>query len=165
MQFSYCPILWMCHNRIINKRINRLHDRCLRIIYDDKQSPCEELLEKDSSVSIHERNMQILATEMYKVSKSISSPQITELFARRNEHSYNLRHKVKFLQPSVNSVRCETENISYLGPKTFDMVPDTCKSIDCLYNFINFIKKWNPENCPCGICKLFIKNIGFCEIA
>ena len=96
MQFSYCPILWMCHNRIINKRINRLHDRCLRIIYDDKQSPCEELLEKDSSVSIHERNMQILATEMYKVSKSISSPQITELFARRNEHSYKFLSICKF---------------------------------------------------------------------
>ena len=75
------------------------------------------LLEKDSSVSIHERNIQILATEMYKVSKGMSPLQITELFARRDEHPYNLRHNTKFLQPLVNSVRCGTENISYLGPK------------------------------------------------
>ena len=53
------------------KKINRLHERCLRIIYCDKQSSFEELLEKDSSVSIHERNIQILATEMYKVSKGM----------------------------------------------------------------------------------------------
>ena len=80
-QFSYCPLIWMCYSRIIDKKINRLHERCLRIIYGDKQSSFEELLEKDSSVSIHERNIQILATEMYKVSKGMSPPQITELFA------------------------------------------------------------------------------------
>ena len=53
----------------ITKKINRLHEKCLRIIYCNKQSSFKELLEKDSSVSIHERNIQILATEMYKVSK------------------------------------------------------------------------------------------------
>ena len=77
-QFSYCPFIWMCHSHIINKKINRLHERCLRIIYGDRQLPFEELLEKDSSVSIYERN--ILATEMYKVSKG-ASPHVTELFA------------------------------------------------------------------------------------
>ena len=47
-QFSYCPLIWMCHSPIINKIINRLHERCLRIIYCDKQSSFEELPEKDS---------------------------------------------------------------------------------------------------------------------
>ena len=70
--------------------VNRLLERFLRIIYGDKQSSFEELLEKDSSASIHERNIQILATKMYKVSKGMSPPQITELFARKNEHPYTL---------------------------------------------------------------------------
>ena len=83
-QFSYCPLIWMCYSRIINKWIGRLQERCLRIIYGDKQSPIEELLEKDNSISIHDRNIQILAAEIYKVSKSISPPQITKLFAQRN---------------------------------------------------------------------------------
>ena len=59
----------MCHSRIINKKLNRLHERCLRIIYCEEQSSFEELLEKDSSASINERNIQILATEIYKVIK------------------------------------------------------------------------------------------------
>ena len=151
---------------LTKKKINRLHERCLRIIYGDKQSSFEELLEKDSSVSIHERNIQILVTEMYKVSKGMSPPQITELFARRNEHPYNLRHNAKFLQPFVNSVRCGTESISYLvRPNDLGMVPDTYKNINSLYNFKKVIKKFKPENCPCRICKVFVKNIGFCEIA
>ena len=46
-QFSYCPLIWMFHNRLINNKINRLHERCLRIVYNDNQSTFEELLEKE----------------------------------------------------------------------------------------------------------------------
>ena len=63
----------MCHNRTTNRKINRLHERCLRI-YNDKQSSFKMLLEKDSSVSIHDKNIQCLATEMYKVSNGLSPP-------------------------------------------------------------------------------------------
>ena len=49
-QFSYCPLIWMCHSRSIDKKINLLHERCLRIIYIDKQTSFTELLNKDSSV-------------------------------------------------------------------------------------------------------------------
>ena len=52
----------MCHSRIIDKKVNILHERQLRIIYGDKHLSFEELLEKDSSVSIHERKNEILAT-------------------------------------------------------------------------------------------------------
>ena len=52
-QFGYCPLVWMCHNRANNSKINRLHESCLQIIHSDKQSLFETLLEKDGSVSIH----------------------------------------------------------------------------------------------------------------
>ena len=38
LQFSYCPQVWMCHSRTVNKKINNLHERCLRVIYNDKIS-------------------------------------------------------------------------------------------------------------------------------
>ena len=66
-QFNYCPLVWMCHNRTTNRKINSLHERCLRIIYNDKRSSFKTLLEKDSYVSIHDRNIQCLATDMYEV--------------------------------------------------------------------------------------------------
>ena len=72
-QFSYCH-LWICHSRANNSKINRLHERCLRIIYSDKQSSYEAFSEKDCSVSIHSRNLRILATKMYKVGKGLSPP-------------------------------------------------------------------------------------------
>ena len=54
---------------------------------------------------------------MCKVSKGMLPPQITELFARRNEHPYNLRYNAEFLQSFVNFVCCGTESISYLGQR------------------------------------------------
>ena len=68
----------------------KFHGSELKLIYSDKQPPFEALLEKDGSVSIHNRNLQILATEMYKVSKDLSSPIITELFKHRDEYYYNV---------------------------------------------------------------------------
>ena len=45
-QFSYCPSIWMFHSRGKINKINRIHERCLRIIYNDKKSTFHELLEK-----------------------------------------------------------------------------------------------------------------------
>ena len=57
----------MFHNRRIDHKINKLHDRVLRIVYKDHFSLFEELLSEDKSVTVHQRNLQIIATEMYKI--------------------------------------------------------------------------------------------------
>ena len=95
-QFSYCPLIWMCHSRENNRKINRLHERCLRTIYNDKQSSFNELLEKDGSVSIHVRDLQVLATEMYKISNGLSTSLMRDMFPS-NRNPYNLRQNVSFL--------------------------------------------------------------------
>ena len=47
-QFSYSPLVWMCHSRTLNNKINKLHERALRrLVYDDRQSTFEELLNID----------------------------------------------------------------------------------------------------------------------
>ena len=74
-QFSYCPLVWIFHSRKNNIKINNIHERCLWLIYGDKRSSYEELFEKNVSVSVHHRNNQVLATEMYRV-KSDLSPKI-----------------------------------------------------------------------------------------
>ena len=50
-QFNYCQLVSMCHNCTKSNKINRLHERCLRLIYDDKKSSFEQFLEIDSLCS------------------------------------------------------------------------------------------------------------------
>ena len=66
-QFGYCSLVWMLHRRGLNNKINSLYERALRITYGDRSSSFEDLLKKDNSVSIHHRNIQVLATEISKV--------------------------------------------------------------------------------------------------
>lgn len=125
-QLNYCPLIWMSYRCTNHCKINRLHEWRLRTIYFDKTS-FEALLEKDCSVSIHNKNLQLLVNEMYKASEGLSPPIITQLFEKKNYHQYNLRQNSKFTILTVNSVYCGTENISFLGPKIRDILPDRLK--------------------------------------
>ena len=81
-QFGYCPLIWIFHSRGLNNKINSIHERALRITYGDKTSTFQQLLEKDNSVSIHHRNLQALATEMFKISNNLSPDIVKENFRR-----------------------------------------------------------------------------------
>ena len=86
-----CPLVWMCHNRTINSLINNIHERALRIVYKDNISSTTQLLEKSGSVSIHHRNLQALAIEVYKALNNLSSPLMSDLI-KLKEMTYNLRN-------------------------------------------------------------------------
>ena len=53
-QFGYCPLVWMFHSRELNNRINKIHERSLRIVYDDSKSTFRELLNKYNSFTSQE---------------------------------------------------------------------------------------------------------------
>ena len=106
-QFNYCPLVWMCCNRSLNTKINRLHERCLRIVYNDKKSNFNELLVKDGSVSIHHQNLQKLAVEMFKASRGLTPEIVNELFQFR-EIPYEL-------------------SLKFCGPKVWALVPNEMK--------------------------------------
>ena len=63
-QFGYCPLVWMFHSRGLKNRINKIHEKALRLVYKDNKSTFSELLDKDNSVTIHDRNLQALATSI-----------------------------------------------------------------------------------------------------
>ena len=66
-QFGHCPLIWMFHSRALINKINSIHDSSLRITHNNKKSTFEELFNKGNSVSIHHRNLQVLATEMFNI--------------------------------------------------------------------------------------------------
>ena len=116
-QFSYCPLIWMFHSRSNNRKINMLHERCLSIIYNDQQSPFTELLNKGNSGSIHFRNIQRLAIEMFMFYNGLSPPLMSNMLKLKVENSYNLRQVSEFSRPMVKSVCHGTESIFILRTK------------------------------------------------
>ena len=65
-QFCYCPLTWMFHSRNLNNKINRIHEGALRLVYQNNLS-FSEVLYLDNFVTVHQKDLQVLVTEIYKV--------------------------------------------------------------------------------------------------
>ena len=85
-QINYCSLIWMLHSRTMNNKINRLHERSLRILHSDQSSTFEELLERDKTFSIHHKNVQSLAIEIYKFVNDLS-PEIMDSVLNLKENN------------------------------------------------------------------------------
>ena len=154
-QFSYFPLVWMCYSRANNGKTKRLHQRCLGIIYSDKQSLFEMLLEKDGSDTVSSQNLQILATKMYKIKNDLPPLFVTELFEQKNEQYYDLRENSQFILHPVRIVYQELESISFLVAKIWNILPDRLKNANSIEAFKMQIKKRKPENFPCRLWKVY----------
>ena len=160
-QFSHCPLTWMFHSRKFNNKINRMYEKCLRIVYNENTSSYEELLEIDNSVSVHQRNIKILATKLYKIVNKLSPNIMKDVFPLNNNLSYNTRNRGKFHSRTIRSVTYDSETLSHLAPKIWDLVPTHMKSLQSVASFKSAIKKWKPSNCPCRLCQTYIFQVGF----
>ena len=114
-QFEYCPLGRMFHRRQNNNRIKCLHERALRMIYDDSTSSLVSLLERDNSFSVHDCNIQQLAMEMYKIVHGLASEAISVLLI------WTLSATNKYF--GQNSVK-------YLGPIIWNSRPLTLRNVD-----------------------------------
>ena len=149
----------MYHNRTKSNKINSLHERCLRLLNNDKKSSFHDLLEKDSSVSIHHRNLRALATEMFRIYNGMAPEIVTEIFPFRPQDQYNLRSWSDFTLPLVRTVNYGIESIRYLGPQIWESIPANVKEVDTIERFKSGIKKWKPESCPCRLGKMYLQQI------
>ena len=86
-----------------------MHERALRITYQENTSTFQELLNKDNYVSMHHRNLQVLAAEMFKIHRGLSPEILRETFVSKTS-SYT------FEKRQVYSVCQGTESLSILGP-------------------------------------------------
>ena len=78
------------------------------------------LRQDDESVAIHHhRDVQALATEMFKVENNLSPQIIQEMFQFRTNRP-NIRTDNVFWTPGINTLR-------YLDPKIWNIVPKTLK--------------------------------------
>ena len=151
----------MCHNRRYNNHINRLHERSLRIVYNDKRSSFDELLKKDGSVSIHVRNIQVLMIELYKVKNNLTPTLLCEIFKLKPTLPYDLRTVSDFEIPKVRTVNFGTESISYIGPKLWETVPSSIRELDSLDSFKKSIKKWIPKTALVACARTMSKILVF----
>ena len=158
-QFNYCSLAWMFHGRGTNNKINHLHERALRMVYNEYEISFEELLLRDNSFTVHENNIKKLMVELYKVVNGLSSQIFCELFTKSNINN-NLRVTSEFALPTIRTEHYGRNSLTYFGPLIWRSLPIEIKNSESLTKFQTLIKYWKPV-CPCKLCKTYIPELGF----
>ena len=139
----------MFDSRKLNHRINSIHERALRVTYQDYKSAFLQQLQKDNSVII-------LATEIFKAKNDLS-PDIMKGVFELKELYHSLRSKRNFfVRGNVKTTHYGFGSIKYLALKIWHLIPDQIKHCGSSTKFKHFIKSWSPSNCPCRLCKTYI---------
>ena len=104
-QFSYCSLIWMFHSRNLNNKINQIHERALRLVYLNDLS-FYELLDLDNSVTVHQKNLQVLVTEFYKLKNGTAPMIMKDILELSNSEYSNSLSKFKKLITSWKPEPC-----------------------------------------------------------
>ena len=75
-----------------------------------------------TSVTIHVRNLKIIATELYETKGSLIAPIMHEIFELRNI-LYKLCSQTDFQLGSMKTVNCALRALRFRGPKIWNIVP------------------------------------------
>ena len=122
------------------------------------------MLVKDKTFPIDHQNIQSLAIEMYKTVNNLPGGNLRKFFVRNN-HNCNLRSKSELTVPSINTVFKGQNSISYFRSIIWNSIPVELREINPFQVFKSEMKPWRPTNWPCRLCKKYIENLGFVNIA
>ena len=147
-------------SRKSNNRINKINERSKRIVTDDKNSNFKDLLEPNNQITVHQRNLQVLMTQVIKIINSLS-PQIMDNFFIFCEYTHNVRDFQVISNENKKTVRYGQETKKFRTPSLRASLPEEYKLANSLNIFKRKIKNWKCETWPCRLCQTFQKVLGF----
>ena len=83
------------------------------------------------------------------------------MIPQNKQKRYKFLNNTNFTLPLVKSVHKGLENLSYLGFKIWEILPDEIKQTESFLEVKAKIKNWNPQCCPCRLCKVYLQHVGF----
>ena len=150
-QLGYFPLVWMLYSKKINIRIKSLHECVLRVVYKDYDVIFSELLCKNKSVTIHQRNLQLLATEIFKTKNKLNPEIVEEIFTFENV-DYNLRNNLSLKVDNLKTVYHGTEFLTNIGAKIWDLLQNDLKKLKPLPTFKSKNSDWATDEYLCRTC-------------
>ena len=153
---TYCHLTWHFCKSSDKRKLERLQERALRVIYKSHTATYEELLRRADIPSLYNRRLQDITVLMYKVKHGLAPDCVSELFVRKGS-THTLRNS-DFVLSRFETIRYGKHSVRYLGPFLWSKLADSQRDSPNLSVFINKIRKLNladivinNSNC-CNLC-------------
>ena len=147
--FKYCPIIWMFCGKTGNKLIETAHRRALRAVLNNFHLSYEEMLERLDQCTIHQQNLRVLMTEVYKTYNSLN-PEFMSTFLPLKPCQYNFRCG-SLMSVSRARLNVGINSLSFRAALGWNHLPKAVKESSSLASFKNAVKN-RALYCKCSIC-------------
>jgi len=149
--FNYCSLVWHVCGKTNTRKMEKLHKRALRILFNDHDAVYSELLLKSNRSSLYLQRLKKLASFVFKVLQNEGKP-VSQTFYEINQNPYHVRSGRNVKQPHVNYVKYGTDSLRYQGAVLWNSLPGHVKSTNEISKFKLGVDKWNGKTCKCGFC-------------
>ena len=140
--FTYCSIVWHFCGKQNNGKIEKFQERALRILYDDCESECNELLDKSGAISMLQSRLNCIILEVFKSVHNSSPLYIQDMFEIKKS-SYSMRNSSKLVQPKRNTTTFGFRSFTYFGSKLWNDLPIDFKETTHLALFRDRLRHWD----------------------
>ena len=147
--FNYAPLVCMLYKKTIYFKMQNIHHKTLRIIYQSDES-CQDLLNLDNSVSLHQRHLRFLVTEIFR-SVSKTNPKFMWSYFSSKNLSYKLRKGLSLSLPSAKSTVYVMNSVHFTGTLNWNSLSYFVKSSASVFEFKRNLKNLGIIDCPCLI--------------
>ena len=135
--FNYCPIVWhFCGKGDIHK-IEKLHERVLRFVYNDYNNDYLDILQINGESTMYLQRIRKIASEVYKTINGLNPSYMLELLSFRNR---NLRKPQDIYIPKVNHVKFGYRSYRFEAPTLWNTLPLEIRLAENFYLLKKLIK-------------------------
>ena len=154
--FNYCPLVWFFTSPESLRKIERIQERALRILYNDYASEIGVLLELADKTTFLIRQHKNLAIEIFKTLNDLNPAYTKDIFVKNENPRIlrnNIRHENDLVIPSYKGFSYGECSLKTLGPNIWNALPTEFKNTKSLFTFHKLIKTCDGPRCYCKMCK------------
>jgi hypothetical protein len=152
--FNYCPLVWHFCNKSDHKKIEKINERALRVVYNDYTRSYDDLLKIGNKMSLYNFRMFNFAAELYKI-KQGKSVEMMKVFDIPKQTPYNLRQNDQNVVPLVKTTNYGIKSFRYLSSHIWNQIPDDIKQAKDVKSFKLLMQNWSGFKCKCAVCQNF----------
>ena len=145
--FSYCPLVWNFSSSILLNKIEKIQEKALRLITNDKGLSYNDLLKKHNKFSIKTRSLKILATEIFKTINNLNPIYMKDIFKVKTGQK-NTRQNLNLKSQDYKTKKFGFRSLRVLGTLLWNSLPNEITNLDQISQFKYFLKNWGKEHCP-----------------
>ena len=147
--FSYSPLTWHFRGEANTKKLEKIHERALRFIYNDYVSDYDTLLDLSKMPTLKLRRLRTMALEVFKILHKESPPYLHDSISFKNNHN-SFRYTRMAEIPQVRTTRFGSSFFRCSAAKLWNSLPQHFREVHNFNHFKSLINALNGGDCVCS---------------